>query len=225
MQESLVAIELAYVEGRAVVRLAHIRSVRSQIDGHGSRARGQLAPAGSADRRAHPFRVRIHEQIGSGELLVQVAVDLGSDRAGRGGAPLVQVLDRVELEAGITPAHDAHARALDDVEDDELHRVLGSAARFGPHLHVEKTALRIERANLVGEVRGRVVRLGIKGEDTRQHGCVEMLVPLEAGDEERPRVDPHAQFGRRRPGPGGTHLHEIVRNDRAVPALGAEPLL
>ena len=58
---------------------------------------------------------------------------------------------------------------------------------------VEKAALLVKRADLVGEVRRRSVRLGVERQGGREHVGVVVLVAVESRQEAAARVDADAQ--------------------------------
>ena len=148
---------------------------------------GAARPAPDADRGADAARVGVHEEVRPGELLFEEAVDLGADRRRRSRAARREVLDRVELQARIAPPDDADPRVLVDVEEEELDGIVVAAAQLDPHLDVEEAALLVERADLVGEVPGRAVGLGVEAQRRREHVAVVVLVAVEARHEERAR--------------------------------------
>src|ERR1019366_3928331 len=105
-----------------------------------------------ADGRVDAARIRVDQEIRAGQLVVEVAVDLGADRARRARTSRREVLDRVELEARVPPAHDAHALVLVDAKEQEPDRV-AAAPDLEADLDVEEAAL-LEGAQLVGQVPG-----------------------------------------------------------------------
>ena len=134
----------------------------------------------------------VDEEIGAGQLVLEEAVDLRANRRRRRRAARGEVLDGVELEARVTPPDDPYSRVLLDVEEEQLDRLF-VPADLDPDLDVEEPALLVEGADLVRQVRGRAIRLGVQPQRGGEHVGVVVLVTVEARQEQRAGVDANAQ--------------------------------
>ena len=192
----LVSIELLHVDRGAVVGVGGEGRVGLEIEG---RHAGPVADSRRmGDRGVEAARIGVLDQVGAGELLLEEAVDLAADLAGRAGAAAAEVFHLVELETRIRAAGDHHPRVLDDVEDEEMDAIAPTAAGLERDLDVEEAPPHVEVFHLLEKVAGGEIGLLVEVERGRERGGVVVGVAFEAGLEVGTDVDADAEGDRDR---------------------------